>query len=199
MKKILITVMTLLCFMHSSWGFFFNGAYEYTTDRGYTVGKTAATIGEIGDWIQILIPLSALVYSTAIGDWEGNKQLLYAVGASTATTEILKFTIAEERPNAPENSRGRSFPSGHTSFAFSGAGYWQRRYGWYIGAPMYAAASFVGYSRVAVKKHNWLDVGVGAALGIGFNYLFTSRYTGNIRISAEPTDSGAYVGFHTQF
>ncbi len=180
--------------------FFFNGTYDYTTERGDRVGSTAAFMGEMGDWIQILLPLSALAYSTYIGDYEGVKQLGYSVGSTWAATEVLKYTIQEERPNAPEGSKGHSFPSGHTSFAFSGAGYWQRRYGWAVGAPMYALASFVGYSRVRVKMHNWSDVAAGAALGIGFNYLFTDRYNNETTsVSITPTDGGAYLGFRTKF
>lgn len=199
-KKISTVFVVLGCFLFSSHAdaFFFDGTYDYTTGRGDRVGSSAATIGEIGDWLQILLPVSALVYSTAIGDWEGDRQLLYSVGSTWATTEILKSTIREERPNALEGEKGKSFPSGHTSFAFSGAAYWQRRYGWYIGAPMYAAAAFVGYSRVRVKMHNWSDVAVGAALGIGFNILFTDRYE-NTSISVVPTDGGAYLNFHTRF
>lgn len=139
-------------------------------------------------------------YSTYIGDYEGVKQLGYSVGSTWATTEVLKRTIKEERPNAPEGSTGLSFPSGHTSFAFSGAAYWQCRYGWEIGVPMYALASFVGYSRVRVKMHNYADVAAGVALGIAFNYLFTDRYNnGNTSVSISPTDGGAYLGFRTRF
>ena len=178
--------------------FFFDGGYEYTTARGYVVGRSAATMGEFGDWIQILLPASAFIYSASIDDWQGTKQLAYSVGSTWATTEVLKITIQEERPHAPEGTKGRTFPSGHTSFAFAGAAYWQRRYGWEIGVPMYAAAAFVGYSRVRVKMHNWTDVAVGAALGIGFNLLFTDRYD-NTSISVVPTDGGAYLRFNTRF
>lgn len=55
--------------------------------------------------------------------------------------------------------------------AFSGAAYWQRRYGWEIGVPMYALASFVGYSRVRVKMHNYADVAAGGAY-LGFRTRF---------------------------
>jgi membrane-associated phospholipid phosphatase len=198
MKKFFTILVLSSVITSSANAFFFNGTYEYTTYRGHEVGRTAAFIGEVGDWLQILIPISAAVYSTAIGDWEGNKQLALSVGSTWATTEMLKSAVGEERPNAPEGSVGRTFPSGHTSFAFSGAAYWQRRYGWEIGVPMYAAATYVAYSRVRVKMHNWLDVATGAALGIGFNYLFTDRYE-NTSISVSPTSGGAYVSFSTKF
>lgn len=202
MKKIFMSATVgIFAVIQSGYAFFFDGTYNYTTERGDVVGSTAAFMGEIGDWVQLLIPLSAAIYSTAIQDWQGVKQLAYSVGATYASTELLKYTIHEERPNAPEGSRGVSFPSGHTSMAFSGAAYWQRRYGWAIGIPMYMAASFVGYSRVRVKMHNWLDVAAGAALGIGFNYLFTDRYNSDVAtVSVAPTpDGGAYLSFRTTF
>jgi membrane-associated phospholipid phosphatase len=142
------------------------------------------------------LPLSAFFYSAAIGDWEGSLQLVEATGAAAATTQILKYTVREERPNEPEGSHGRTFPSGHTSFAFSGAAYWQRRYGWQVGAPTYIAASYVGYSRVHASKHNWADVAAGAAIGIGFNYMFTTPWAG---ISVMPTDGGAAISLHKTF
>ena len=153
-----------------------------------------------GDYLQIAIPLSGFIYSAIIGDWRGTGQLGLSFGATWATTEILKKTIREERPDAPEGSHGDTFPSGHTSAAFAGAGYWQRRYGWAVGTPMYAAATFVAYSRVQAHAHNWLDVATGAAIGIGFNYLFTSRYVpAGTEISVAPTDGGAMFRFSTQF
>jgi membrane-associated phospholipid phosphatase len=175
-----------------------NASFWGPLDTG--LGRTTGTIERIGDWGQLLIPISAAVYSTAISDWEGLKQLTYSTGATFATTEILKNTIREERPFQDEDAKGTTFPSGHTSFAFAGAGYWQMRYGWEIGAPMYAAAAFVGYSRVRSRWHNWTDVGVGAAIGIGFNYLFTSRYNDDrTQVSLSPTNGGAYLGASTKF
>ena len=174
-------------------------SYQGVTARGDVITSADERIGCIGDYAQLAIPLSALIYSTMIGDYEGDRQLVQASGATTAVTYALKYTIREERPNAPEDSKGYTFPSGHTSFAFSGAAYWQRRYGWYAGAPMYAAASFVAYSRVRVKMHNWADVSTGAVIGVCFNYLFTTQYNGDSTVFAVPTDGGAYIGFRTRF
>ena len=201
MKKISVFGLSLIFCLQNvpAWAFFSN-YYGYTTSRGYSLSDSEARMGNVGDWLQLLIPLSGLAYSTAIGDYEGDLQWAKAVGSTWVTTEILKYTVAEERPGQPEDSDGRTFPSGHTSFAFSGAAYWQMRYGWYIGAPMYAAAAFVGYSRVRVKAHNWLDVSTAAALGIGFNLLFTSKYLPeDVNVTAMPTDGGAYIGFSTRF
>ena len=139
-----------------------------------------------GDITQLAIPLSGLIYSSIIEDWEGAKQLAFSYTSTAAATQALKYTIREERPNQPEGAKGTSFPSGHTSSAFAGAAYWQTRYGWEIGAPMYGAAAFVGYSRVRARKHNWSDVIAGAALGIGVNYVFVTEYAKDpIQLSLE--------------
>ncbi|MDR0449421.1 MAG: phosphatase PAP2 family protein [Rickettsiales bacterium] len=201
MKKFLLFILMSACFINSGHAFWFDGKYHRTTARGHYVNRTKATFGEIGDWVQLIIPGSALVYSTAIGDWQGNGQLALSYTATWAATSVLKFYVDEERPSQLDSApHGRSFPSGHTSSAFAGAAYWQRRYGWYVGAPMYAAASFVGYSRVATKMHNWTDVAAGAALGIGFNCLFTSRYNdAATQVSIDPVEGGAYLKFRTLF
>ena len=162
-------------------------------------GRAAGMIERAGDWGQLAIPISAAIYSAVIGDWNGAGQLAMSYGSTAAATYALKYTIREERPYEPEGAKGTTFPSGHTSSAFAGAGYWQRRYGWHIGAPMYAAAAFVGYSRVRTGWHNWLDVGTAAAIGIGFNYLFATRYAPDAQISVQPTDGGAYLSFIQRF
>ena len=170
------------------------------TARGDYISTAKERIGDVGDVMQFVVPLSAAVYSMAIGDWQGLKQLGYSTGSTLGATYLLKFTTLEERPSQPEGSKGHTFPSGHTAMAAAGAGYWQRRYGWLAGIPAYAAMGFVGYSCVVTKNHNWLDVGAGAALGIGANMIFTSRYNNEqTNITLSPTDGGAYLSFSTKF
>ncbi|MCL2629779.1 MAG: phosphatase PAP2 family protein [Alphaproteobacteria bacterium] len=163
--------------------------------------KRTDGITRTGDVLQLAIPISALAYSSYIQDWEGAKQLGFAYGATFATTQVLKYTIREERPYQADGVKGTTFPSGHTSSAFAGAGYWQMRYGWYVGAPMYATAAFVGYSRNHANMHNWLDIATGAVIGIGFNILFTSRYNNeSAQLSVSPTQgAGAKLNFNTKF
>ena len=194
-KHIIHCIAALGCASVISTNAFAFGGYERITDRGVRVTAQDAIYGDIGDWTQLAIPISAAIYSAMISDWEGLKQLGFTAGSTVVTTEVLKRTVEADRPYQLDGSEGVSFPSGHTSFAFAGATYWQRRYGWAIGIPMYAAASFVGYSRVRVKMHNWADVIGGAVVGIGFGYLFTDRYN----VSVQPTDGGAMLRLNTKF
>jgi len=164
----------------------------------FAYGKSGLTV--YGDYMQVGIPLSAAIYSAVIRDWTGEIQLAKSTAATIATTQILKYTVREGRPNQPAGESGESFPSGHTSAAFAGAAYWQMRYGWAIGAPMYAAASLVGYSRVNAKEHYWHDVIAGAVIGIGFNLLFTSRYHDDrAQLSVTPVPGGACLNFGFEF
>lgn len=79
----------------------------------------------------------------------------------------LKSSVEERRP---DGSGDDSFPSGHTSISFAGAEFIRKTYGWGWGVPAYAAASFVGWSRVHTQDHWGHDVAIGAAIGVLSNY-----------------------------
>jgi membrane-associated phospholipid phosphatase len=79
-----------------------------------------------------------------------------------AYTGILKYSVQRTRP---DGSNSLSFPSGHTSSAFSLATVAERHYGWKVGVPAYLLASGIGYSRIEKDKHYLSDVLAGATLG----------------------------------
>lgn len=137
------------------------------------------TYGDIG---KFAIPGIALGISLLKDDIEGAKQFGYTWGATLVTSQALKYSLNTTRPNGKKHS----MPSGHTSSAFSGAGYLHMRYGWEYGIPAYLAAAAVGWSRVEADAHYWRDVIVGAGIGVGFSYLLTEKYTPN-NISIYPT------------
>jgi hypothetical protein len=100
--------------------------------------------------------------------------LLMAVARSWAVTAALKYSVREERPNGGDN---RSFPSGHTSLAATGAEFIRKEYGWGWGVPAYLLTGFVGWSRVQADQHFTHDVLAGAAIGILANHDFWRRET----------------------
>ena len=95
----------------------------------------------------------------------------------------LKYAIDAERPNGG----GQSFPSGHTASAFMGAEFIRKEYGWGWGLPAYAAASWVGYTRVESHNHYWRDVLGGALIGIAANHDFSGIDTPLGHLSLAPT------------
>ena len=96
-------------------------------------------------------------------------QRLYKSGASfilcSGTTYLLKHSIHKMRPDGTDN---RSFPSGHTAIAFSGATVLHKEFGktspW-ISVAGYAVATITAVDRVRRNRHHWEDVATGAAIG----------------------------------
>jgi membrane-associated phospholipid phosphatase len=131
-----------------------------------------------GDVLQVALPVTALAATLSRDDTEGSLQFLKSFASTMGATYALKLTIDKERPDGGD----MSFPSGHTSAAFSGASFLQRRYGWAYGLPAYAAASFVGWSRVDADRHHWEDVIAGAAIGIAGTYIFTRPWEEKVRM-----------------
>lgn len=140
-----------------------------------------------GDVLQVALPLTALTATFSMDDSTGRNQLLLSFGSTIATTYALKYSVAKERPDGSNNL---SFPSGHTSSAFSGASFMAKRFGWDVGVPAYLTASFVGYSRVHAEKHDWIDVTAGAAIAIAFNELWV-RSGDDVSVAVWPTNQGA--------
>ena len=80
--------------------------------------------------------------------------------------ELMTTGIKQSvRRSRPEGS-GFSFPSGHTAVTFASATVIQRHFGWKVGIPAYAVATYVAASRVQMKRHYLSDVVFGATIGI---------------------------------
>ena len=148
------------------------------------------TIERTGDIFQVGVPLSALYMTYANNDNIGRHFFLKSFLTTFAATHVLKRVVARERP---DGSNSLSFPSGHTSSAFSGASFIQKRYGFKFGVPAYCVASFVGYSRVHAKKHYWSDVIAGAFLAILNNYFFTKNLDIRVDAHIDPLNDNFYI------
>jgi len=86
-----------------------------------------------------------------------------ALVVNGAYTGLLKHTVRRDRPDASDSL---SFPSGHSSTAFSLATVASHHYGWKVGVPAYALAAGIGLSRIERDRHHLSDVIAGAALGL---------------------------------
>lgn len=110
-----------------------------------------------------------------------SREIVGSVLVELVISEGLKYAINRERPGDrypgiifPYNTSTHrySFPSGHSSLAFSlAAGLALEYRKWYITIPAYVWASNVAYSRVYLGVHYPSDVLAGAAIGIASAYL----------------------------
>jgi membrane-associated phospholipid phosphatase len=111
------------------------------------------------------------------------KRKALIVGASVITaaviTTIMKKVVNRPRPYVTypdiqklSSGGSGSFPSGHTSDAFSFATSLSLEFPkWYVIAPSYAWATAVAYSRMDLGVHYPSDVLMGAVVGAGSAYL----------------------------
>lgn len=151
------------------------------------------TVRTTGDVVAAAIPAACLISTVALQDWDGLKQGALAGVSSVGLAFILKEVIDKERPDKSDH---KSFPSMHSAVSFTGAAFIQKRYGWKWGIPAYAAASFVGWSRVYGKKHDWWDVAAGATMGVVSAYIFTKPFAEKYNLSISPAASPEHFGFH---
>ena len=114
-----------------------------------------------GDVLRYALPLGTLGVELWRGEREGAWQYSKALVVTLAATEALQRTTHVERP---DHSNDHGFPSGHASSAFSSATYVHRRYGLDHAWPLYAAAVYVGYTRVHADRHSWGAVAGSAAV-----------------------------------
>lgn len=127
-----------------------------------------------------LLVAAALGVPAVQGDWRGDLQAAGSIVAAGGATYVLKELVHERRP---DRSDDRSFPSGHTSASFAAAATLEKRYGWQVGLPALAIASFVGLARVRADKHYVHDVVAGAAIGAAGGLLLTSRHDDRVRLT----------------
>lgn len=115
------------------------------------------------------------------------KASLYSLGLTMA----LKKTISERRPGFPDDPD--SFPSGHSSGAFSFASVIAAQHGWYWGGGAYALASFISFSRINDDYHYLHDVIFGMTIGASYGWgtYFNYQKKSDTMVSILPMYKGA--------
>ena len=129
-------------------------------------------IRKLGDFLHIALPVVGFLLAVYKKRDQDFRVLLKSTVITSVLTHVIKFflnmTFLGERPDGGSFS----FPSGHTSSAFSAAALISSSYPEtkVISVGAYALACFTGYSRIAANRHHYRDVFAGAALGMLTSY-----------------------------
>lgn len=150
---------------------FFRTLTVIVTAVSMSAGLKAADFGTVVDVGQYSLIVSPYAYKALGGatrsSW-GRMSISNAAGAAVMIGSVwgLKHIVDSKRP---DGSDGKSFPSGHTAWAYLGASVidyeacWRSRL-YPLGA--YALASAIGVQRVLSHRHRPTDVVAGAAIGM---------------------------------
>jgi len=149
-----------------------------------TAFKTSSTKADAASVTVVNIAAPVAVFTAGLikHDKLLQKDALYMTGAfvmSSVVSNITKQIVKRQRPYQKypyitelSAGGGYSFPSGHTSAAFTTATslslYFPK---WYVIVPAYLWAGSVGYSRIYQGVHYPSDVLAGAVVGAGSAFL----------------------------
>lgn len=155
---------------------------NYNSDKTEFTYRSMNGISKSVYWVAGAVPLTQLVVGYSTHDRETIRNgwvSLAGQGLTQAITWAGKSTIRRQRPymkypdihtNVYDDSY--SFPSGHTSMAFSTATMLSLQYPkWYVIAPSFLYAGAMGYSRMYLGRHYPSDVFAGALVGVGSSFL----------------------------
>jgi membrane-associated phospholipid phosphatase len=154
----------------------------------------------MGDRLMVIIPTLALGKTIYENDTDGIPYYLYNFLTVNLGTAALQSLIPERRPNGSDSMK--SFPSGHTSAAFSGATYVHFRYSFEEAKWLYLMASLVAFSRVYVGSHHFHDVLASAGLSMLSSYLMVkNRNSGasNYGLGYSPENNGLFLSLIWRF
>lgn len=163
-----------------------------------SLSAQAGNLANAGDALRLALPLTALGSTLLHQDRDGARQWLYSTGTTVLLTWAGKKALADSDWGSRPDGTAQGFPSGHAALACSGAAFMQERYGWRWGAPAYAAASWVAWSRVESGAHRWRDVLAGCALAAAAAQVWVTPY---LKVTVVPVlnATSAAVSFSAKF
>jgi membrane-associated phospholipid phosphatase len=155
---------------------------KFNLERNQKLDQTFLVLTHSDGPVSIALPATLLTIGLIKKDSLLTQNALMITGSLVASSIItvgMKWGIRRDRPFvtypdleklAPAGSP--SFPSGHTSMAFSTATSVTLAYPkWYVIVPAYLWATSVSYSRMHLGVHYPSDVLVGAVIGTGSAFL----------------------------
>ena len=184
MKKTLLFFLLLQSFTIYSQNIDIRLLRHINIDRNKHLDGTFKLITNSVGPVSLAAPL--LVFGTGLIEKDKTLQEKGMVmGASFVVSSVvaisMKYAINRPRPfitypypdiQKVTSGGSPSFPSGHTSEAFSTATSLSMAFPkWYVIAPSYVYASAVGYSRMHLGVHYPSDVLAGALVGAGSAFL----------------------------
>jgi membrane-associated phospholipid phosphatase len=131
-------------------------AFEPTLDIGNSYGSGWA----IGGGSLMMLGFGHLAGDEALTNFAGDLCRSYLI--SGVLTGIIKVSVNRRRPTGG----GFSFPSGHTTAAFSTVPVLTNHLGWQAGVAAALMATATGMGRMEDRHHYLSDVLFGAAVGL---------------------------------
>ena len=147
--------------LEEQWHGLLGGKQSYSNIAVYTLIGASALTG-------VLFP------GEGRNSWDEGWTIAESFLVSYATTSVLKASVSRFRPEHGTHS----FPSGHSSMAFTGATLMDLNSGPVLGIPAYGLAAFTAFARVESGRHFPSDVLAGAAIGTLSAGIFDALHWG---------------------
>ncbi len=150
---------------------------DHYTRHGHQLSKGWDAVGDIGGNPGTHFGVAGAMYLISLYNndtktYEVSKTLINALALNGITTLALKAIVRTRSPNGDP----WGWPSGHTSSTFCLATVLYESYGPWVGVPMFAFASFVGYERIDARNHDFSDVISGALIGIAIGHAVSQNH-----------------------
>ncbi len=136
-----------------------NRVQDHFERRGSQLNTFWDSVGDAGGNPGAHFALAGAMYFASLATedvkaYETSKTLLNALALNGLTTLALKGAARTHSPNGDPCG----WPSGHTSSSFCLATVMHETYGPWVGLPLFAFASYVGYERIDARNHDFSDV-----------------------------------------
>ena len=178
---------------------------DHYTRHGSQLNTFWDSVGDAGGNPGTHFAIAGAMYFTSLATkdtktYETSKALINALAINGVVTLALKGLVHTRSPNGDPFG----WPSGHTSSSFCFATVLAEAYGPWVGIPLFAFASYVGYERVDARNHDFSDVISGALIGIAIGHAVMQNHKTRIFGFelvpwADPADNVVGIALAKQF